>query len=81
MLDVEVERPRNAEFTTSLGAAYMAGLATGIWKNREEVMANRSVDRTFRPGMDQRERGALYHGWREAVNRSAGWLRDSRPAN
>jgi glycerol kinase len=81
MLDVEVERPRNAEFTTSLGAAYMAGLATGVWKNREEVMANRSVDRAFRPAMDQADRGALYHGWRAAVNRSAGWLRDSRLAD
>jgi glycerol kinase len=77
MLDAEVERPRNAEFTTSLGAAYMAGLATGVWKNRDEVIANRSVDHTFRPAMDPAERDRLYYAWHEAVIRSAGWLRSS----
>jgi glycerol kinase len=80
ILDVEVERPRDAEFTTSLGAAYMAGLATGVWKNREEVIANRSVDRTFQPAMDAGERDRLYHGWHEAVRRSSDWLRQSRVA-
>lgn len=79
ILDVEVERPRDAEFTTSLGAAYMAGLATGVWKNRDEVIAHRSVDRTFQPGMDAAERDRLYHGWNEAVRRSSDWLRQSRP--
>jgi len=78
ILDVEVERPRDAEFTTSLGAAYMAGLATGVWKNRDEVIANRSVDRTFQPAMDAAERDRLYYGWHEAVRRSSDWLRQSR---
>jgi glycerol kinase len=80
LLGTEVERPRDAQFTTSLGAAYMAGLATGVWKNRDEVIANRSVDRTFQPAMDADERDRLYHGWHEAVRRSSDWLRQSRVA-
>jgi glycerol kinase len=74
MLDAEVVRPRNAE-ATSLGAAYMAGLATGYWDSAEECLAGQEVDRVFTPQMDGERRRALYADWTEAVRRSMGWAK------
>ncbi len=72
ILDVPVQRPVIIE-TTALGAAYLAGLATGYWKNRDEIASNWAVSRTFTPGMSHNERTHLTSGWEEAVKRSRGW--------
>ena len=66
ILDVAVERPMVSE-TTALGAAYLAGLAVGFWKNKEELRANYLVDRTFVPQIDEKKRRELVDGWRRAV--------------
>jgi glycerol kinase len=75
ILGVPVIRPRVAE-TTALGAAYAAGLATGVWPNLEDLRQNWGVDRTWTPSMDARKRDALYHDWKRAVTRSFSWLED-----
>jgi glycerol kinase len=72
ILDRPVIRPRVTE-TTALGAAYLAGLAVGYWGGLEEIGRNWKVDRRFEPRMEERERDALYAGWRRAVARAAGW--------
>ncbi|MBC7344117.1 MAG: glycerol kinase GlpK [Clostridia bacterium] len=74
MLNCEVERPLNPE-ATSMGAAHMAGLAVGYWKNREECAAQRKVDRVFYPTMPAEKRDKLYAEWTRAVQRSMGWTR------
>jgi len=66
ILGVPVERPVVIE-TTALGAAYLAGLATGFWTNREQIAQNWQVDREFDPNMDAARRDGLYAGWRRAV--------------
>lgn len=67
-----VERPQVVE-TTALGAAYLAGLAVGFWKNREEIAAQWKKERTFQPVMEEKRRKALYADWQRAVERSRGW--------
>ncbi len=67
LLNVPVERPAVNE-TTALGAAYLAGLAVGFWKDRSEIAAHWSLDRAFQPEMEQQQRDALYDGWKKAVN-------------
>jgi glycerol kinase len=71
-LSVPVQRPQVRE-TTALGAAYLAGLAVGFWRDQQELAAHWALDREFRPSMppDQRER--LYVGWRKAVQRALDW--------
>lgn len=59
--------------TTALGAAYLAGLAVGYWKDREEIAANWAADRRFEPAMPTDRREDLFAAWRRAVARSAGW--------
>ncbi|MCD7738251.1 MAG: glycerol kinase, partial [Lachnospiraceae bacterium] len=66
ILNVPVIRPRISE-TTALGAAYMAGLAVGFWKNKEEVIASNQVERVFEPSMEEKEREQKYRGWQQAV--------------
>ncbi len=68
VLGVPVVRPRVAE-TTALGAAYLAGLAVGFWKNTEEVAANWQVDRRFEPSLPRARVDALTDGWNAAVAR------------
>jgi glycerol kinase len=75
LLGVPVIRPRVAE-TTALGAAYAAGLATGFWRNLEDLRQNWSVDKTWEPKMDAAERDRLYHNWKRAVERSFGWIEE-----
>lgn len=78
LLGVPVERPVVTE-TTALGAAFLAGLATGYWSGIEEIAATWALDRRFEPLMPPAERDHLLRGWREAVSRSRGWagvLRD-----
>lgn len=72
ILGVPVDRPVVIE-TTALGAAYLAGIATGYWKDRDEVVVNWNVDRHFEPVMEVEERNKLYKGWKKAVERSRNW--------
>jgi len=72
MLDVEVNRPKIVE-TTALGAAYLAGLAVGVWKDQEEIANNREVDKIFTPSIDPAKRDKLYAGWKKAVTRAMNW--------
>ena len=72
LLGVPVVRPRVLE-TTALGAAYLAGLAVGYWKDSAEVAANWQVDRTFEPAMPRERVDALVAGWDKAVGRCKGW--------
>ena len=76
ILGCEVDRPQCIE-TTSLGAAYLAGLATGYWKNKEDVLENWQVDRKFMPNMDGEKKGELLNGWKKAVNCVRGWAKES----
>jgi len=73
MLDTEVHRPRTLE-TTSLGAAYLAGLAVGYWKDLDEISKDFSIDRTFKPQMSQEKRDKNYKYWKKAIERSMDWL-------
>lgn len=70
--DTDVLRPSCVE-TTAMGAAYLAGLAAGYWKNKEDVVSNWSVDHTFRAEMEEEERNKLLHGWHKAVERAKAW--------
>lgn len=67
ILGVPVERPVINE-TTALGAAYLAGLAVGYWKNREEIKKQWNLDRRFMPMMTEEKREELYNGWKKAVH-------------
>jgi glycerol kinase len=71
LLGIPVHRPAVTE-TTALGAAYLAGLAAGVWKGCDEIAANWRVERTFEPGMSVDERESLYTGWKRAVARVQG---------
>ena len=73
ILGVRTLRPVVAE-TTALGAAYLAGLAVGFWKNQAEVVANWALDREFKPKMKATQRQALCARWSEAVKRSRNWI-------
>jgi len=68
ILGRSIVRPADIE-TTALGAAYLAGLATGFWKNVEEVESFWRVERVFEPGIAESRRGELYEGWKAAVER------------
>ena len=67
-----VYRPVCVE-TTALGAAYLAGLAEGYWKNQAEIQANWSVDRSFTPDISQEKREKMRSGWKKAVSCCEGW--------
>jgi glycerol kinase len=72
VLGVPVVRPKVAE-TTALGAAYLAGLAVGFWKNLDEISAQWAVDRRFEPKMGAAERVKLRTTWAKAVERAKAW--------
>lgn len=72
LLDCEVNRPKVVE-TTALGAAYLAGLATGVWESTDEIEQNREVAKVFKPNMDADKRAELYKGWKKAVTRAMDW--------
>jgi glycerol kinase len=74
ILGIPVERPASTE-STALGAAYLAGLATGFWKDEEELSRQLTLDRRFEPAMDPARRGELYSGWQRAVARAKGWAK------
>jgi glycerol kinase len=62
--------------TTALGAAYLAGLAVGYWKDKDEIARNRLTDRKFMPNKSEDERQRLTKGWHKAVKRAMDWDKD-----
>ncbi len=70
-----VARPVCVE-TTAMGAAYLAGLAVGYWKNREEVVQNWAIDKTFKPMIGEEEREKKIKGWNKAVKYAFGWAKE-----
>jgi glycerol kinase len=68
-----VIRPQVAE-TTALGAAYLAGLATGYWSSLDEMRQNWQVDRTFEPQWSEDQRETGYARWKKAIERTRGWV-------
>lgn len=75
ILRINVVRPKVVE-TTSLGAAFMAGLHTGMWSSLEDISKTWAVDRIFEPGMDEQQSRKLYAGWKKAVERTLRWIDD-----
>lgn len=75
ILGLPVARPINLE-TTSQGAAFLAGLATGVWSDIGELRELWRVDKVFQPKMSQDERERLYSGWKAAVKRALGWAKE-----
>lgn len=74
VLGCEVERPVCIE-TTSLGAAYLAGLATGYWESTDDIVENWQVDRVFEPNMTSADRTEKLFGWKKAVERVRDWAK------
>jgi glycerol kinase len=72
VLDAAVMRPKVIE-TTALGAAFLAGLGSGLWRSLEALAACPAIERTFSPRMDPVARARGYDGWRRAVERSRNW--------
>ena len=72
ILGVPVERPEIIE-TTAMGAAYLAGLAVGFWKDQSMIAERRKVNRRFEPGMNEDKRKELYDNWKKAVKRAMHW--------
>ena len=68
----DIQRPVIRE-TTAMGAAYLAGLAVGFWKDLKEIQSVRSIDRKFAPSMGAGERAERMHGWHKAVDRAKQW--------
>lgn len=74
MLNADVVRPAESE-ATSLGAAYMAGLAVGFWDNPQDCFAGQTTDKVFTPQMSSEQREELYADWTKAVKRSMEWAK------
>ncbi len=75
VLGSRVLRPQCIE-TTALGAAYLAGLATGYWKDKQEIKENWQLEREFSPSMEQEERQKCKKGWARAVRAALSWAED-----
>jgi glycerol kinase len=73
LLGVPVVRPAVTE-TTALGAAYLAGLAVGVWKSAAEITAQRTIERRFEPNMDRSRARDLRSSWSRAVERAKSWV-------
>ncbi|MDR0551755.1 MAG: glycerol kinase GlpK [Spirochaetaceae bacterium] len=74
ILNTEVVRPKMVE-TTALGAVYLAGLAVGFYKDKNDILQNVAIDKTFKPAIQDTRRKELLAGWKEAVKRSLGWAK------
>lgn len=74
IMNMPLYRPECIE-TTSLGAAYLAGLATGYWENIEDVISNWQIDKKFEPVMEEVKRAELLDGWHKAVKCTFGWAK------
>ena len=75
LIGAPVQRPKCGE-TTAMGAAYLAGLAVGYWRSKEDVRKNWAVERTFVPGLDPQIREKRLRGWNKAVKCALGWAED-----
>ena len=75
LLNAAVERPKVTE-TTAQGAAFMAGIASGMWKNISELSKNRTVDRVFKPKISDDQRISQRANWKRALARSGEWAQD-----
>ena len=75
IINAPVNRPVCVE-TTAMGAAYLAGLAVGYWKDKDDVRRNWSIDRTFMPAIDDTERGKRIREWEKAVRYAYGWAKE-----
>lgn len=73
ILQQKIVRPDSVE-TTSLGAAYLAGLAVGYWESQEDIKNKLKKVKIFMPDMDAEERDRLLHLWHRGVQRSLDWL-------
>jgi glycerol kinase len=73
ILGVPVVRPKVAE-TTSMGAAYAGGLATGFWETEDEIRQNWGMDKTWNPAMSKADSAALFGQWKKAVTRTFDWI-------
>ena len=69
ILGLEVEHSKNPE-TTALGAAFMAGLTTGFWSSKDDLLAIRKIDKIYTPQMTKEERIKKYSFWKNIINRS-----------
>ena len=74
IINAPVQRPQCIE-TTAMGAAYLAGLAVGYWKSKEDVIKNWAIDRTFEPAICDKKRKEMVDGWDKAVKYSFGWAK------
>ncbi|MFP4347970.1 MAG: glycerol kinase GlpK [Thermodesulfobacteriota bacterium] len=77
ILGVRVSRPENVE-TTAMGAAFLAGLAVGVWKDTDEIKAYWKEDRAFQLNQSQEKVDRCLHGWQKAVDRAKGWAREEK---
>lgn len=75
IISVPVNRPRCVE-TTAMGAAYLAGLAVGYWKDTEDIKKNWAVGQTFYPSLQEEERQKRVKGWQKAVKYAYGWAKE-----
>jgi glycerol kinase len=73
LLGCEIKRPKIIE-TTAIGAAFLAGLAVGFWKNQEELQKLWEADQSFEPNMESEKRDQLIHFWHKAIERSKNWV-------
>ena len=75
IVDTQVQRPKCIE-TTALGAAYLAGLAVGYWKDREEIRENWQLGKVFESAMEEGRRQQLLRGWQRAVRCALMWAEE-----
>ncbi len=75
IIGAPVLRPRCVE-TTAMGAAYLAGLAVGYWQNKEDVIKNWAIDKTFEPSISDDDRARRIKGWNKALTYAHGWAKD-----
>lgn len=75
IIGAPVNRPSCVE-TTAMGAAYLAGLAVGYWKDKSDVVRNYSIDRTFTPSIGEADRRRMIRGWEKAVKYAYGWAKE-----
>ena len=75
VIQAPVRRPMCVE-TTAMGAAYLAGLAVGYWKTKDDVLNNWAIDNEFKPEMYPQKAQELIDGWKKAVRCSFGWAKD-----
>lgn len=77
IINAPVKRPQCVE-TTAMGAAYLAGLAVGYWRNKEEVVKNWAIDKTFAPSIPEEKRMEKIRGWNKAVKYAYGWAKEEQ---